>query len=179
MITMVYHFLLGEVRKRLKPPTASTGFRCADWHPPKHSRFFMTYEGAHIPISHQALHLRKMPKVPKAGSKYLWLRCTVKGEKTEERRLFQRKSWSDMWRERRMEEELQQKCIGFLYVWSLHRVRAERPGYCRHYVQLLFQPFDTDSNGVTSALHSTTESNMGPSAFVLSCPLPYDAVRLK
>jgi len=30
----------------------------------------LTYEGAHIPMSHQELHSRKMPKVPTAGSEY-------------------------------------------------------------------------------------------------------------
>lgn len=46
-----------------------------------------------------------------------------------------------------------------------------------------FHPFDTD--GVTSALHTTArsraqaESNTVSSAFVSSCPLPHEAVRLK
>lgn len=70
-MTVFYHFLQRETEdgKRLKPLTASTHFRCADWHPPKHPRFSIDLRGSsHSQMSCLELHSGKMPKVPRASS---------------------------------------------------------------------------------------------------------------
>lgn len=79
-----YKFLLGvtEEGKRHKHCTASTVFRSADWHFPGHPHFFIDLRGRYYSqTSHLELLCRKMPEVPRAGSK-----CSPLSEVHSERR---------------------------------------------------------------------------------------------
>lgn len=190
---VLYHFLLGETEDG---ENTQTSYRkhllqvC--WLASLKAPTFLYWPKRELtfPDAWNCIQERCQKYLEQAANAHLWLRCTMKGEKAEERGLSKRKSWSGGKEGGEGKRNYNQKCIGFLSYckwdhfrgWeqkclhltdTMHNFRALLPSiWYRFSWSYLWSTHD-------SMEQSPAESNIGPSAFVLSCPLPHDAIRLK